>query len=41
MNKDGSLNENAGPFQGQIALLPARMVQQLEADGVLSEGGGL
>jgi len=24
MNKDGSLNENAGPFQGQIALLPAR-----------------
>jgi len=25
MNKDGSLNENAGPFKGKIALLPARM----------------
>jgi valyl-tRNA synthetase len=36
MNKDGSLNENAGPFQGQDRFVARKnVVQQLEADGVL------
>ena len=36
MNKDGSLNENGGPFQGQDRFVARRnVVQQLEADGVL------
>ena len=36
MNKDGTLNENAGPFQGQDRFVARRhVVQQLEADGVL------
>lgn len=36
MNKDGTLNENAGPFQGQDRFVARQnVVQQLEADGVL------
>lgn len=36
MNKDGSLNENAGPFQGQDRFVARKnVVQQLEADGFL------
>lgn len=36
LNKDGSLNENAGPFQGQDRFVARRnVVQHLEADGVL------
>ncbi len=36
MNKDGSLNENGGPFQGQDRFVARRnVVQQLEVDGVL------
>jgi valyl-tRNA synthetase len=36
MNKDGTLNENAGPFQGQDRFVARRnVVQQLETDGVL------
>ena len=36
MNKDGSLNENAGPFQGQDRFVARKnVVQQLQADGVL------
>jgi len=36
MNKDGTLNENAGPFQGQDRFVARKnVVQQLEADGVL------
>jgi valyl-tRNA synthetase len=36
MNKDGSLNENAGEFQGQDRFVARKnVVQRLEADGVL------
>ncbi|MBE9192879.1 valine--tRNA ligase [Gloeocapsopsis crepidinum LEGE 06123] len=36
MNKDGTLNENAGPFQGQDRFVARKnVVQRLEADGVL------
>ncbi|MBV9388875.1 MAG: valine--tRNA ligase [Chroococcidiopsidaceae cyanobacterium CP_BM_ER_R8_30] len=36
MNKDGSLNENAGPFQGQDRFVARKnVVQQLAADGFL------
>ncbi len=36
MNKDGSLNENAGPFQGQDRFVArTNVVQQLETDGFL------
>ncbi|HEY9740880.1 MAG TPA: valine--tRNA ligase [Coleofasciculaceae cyanobacterium] len=36
MNKDGSLNENAGPFQGQDRFDARKnVVKQLEADGFL------
>lgn len=36
LNKDGSLNENAGPFQGQDRFVARKnVVQRLEADGVL------
>lgn len=36
MNKDGSLNENAGPFQGQDRFAARKnVVKQLEADGFL------
>ncbi|AFZ31327.1 valyl-tRNA synthetase [Gloeocapsa sp. PCC 7428] len=36
MNKDGTLNENAGPFQGQDRFVARKnVVQQLETDGVL------
>jgi valyl-tRNA synthetase len=36
MNKDGSLNENAGAFQGQDRFLARKnVVQRLEADGIL------
>ena len=36
LNKDGSLNENAGSFQGQDRFVARKnVVQQLEADGVL------
>jgi valyl-tRNA synthetase len=36
MNKDGSLNENAGPFQGQDRFAARRnVVKQLETDGFL------
>ncbi|OCR00580.1 valine--tRNA ligase [Oscillatoriales cyanobacterium USR001] len=36
MNKDGSLNENAGPFQGQDRFAGRRnVVKQLETDGFL------
>jgi valyl-tRNA synthetase len=36
MNKDGSLNENAGPFEGQDRFVARKnLVKQLEADGVL------
>lgn len=36
MNKDGSLNENAGPFQGQDRFVARKnVVQRLEADGFL------
>jgi valyl-tRNA synthetase len=36
MNKDGSLNENAGPFQGQDRFVARRnVVQRLEDDGYL------
>ncbi|MGB3403601.1 MAG: valine--tRNA ligase [Microcoleaceae cyanobacterium] len=36
MNKDGSLNENAGPFEGQDRFTARKnVVKQLEADGVL------
>lgn len=36
MNKDGSLNENGGPFQGQDRFVARKnVVQQLQADGVL------
>jgi len=38
MNKDGSLNENAGPFQGQT-FCPQECGATTEADGVLGEGG--
>lgn len=36
MNKDGTLNENAGPFQGQDRFVARKnVVQRLEADSVL------
>ena len=36
MNKDGSLNENAGPFQGQDRFAARRnVIKQLETDGFL------
>ncbi|MES1025977.1 valine--tRNA ligase [Gloeocapsa sp. BRSZ] len=36
MNKDGTLNENAGPFQGQDRFVARKnVVQRLETDGVL------
>ena len=36
MNKNGSLNENAGPFQGQDRFVARKnVVQRLEADGFL------
>jgi len=36
MNKDGTLNENAGPFQGQERFVARKnVVQRLETDGVL------
>jgi valyl-tRNA synthetase len=36
MNKDGTLNENAGPFQGQDRFVARKnVVQRLEADGFL------
>jgi valyl-tRNA synthetase len=36
MNKDGSLNENAGPFEGQDRFVARKnLVKQLEEDGVL------
>ena len=36
MNKDGSLNENAGAFQGQDRFIARKnVVQRLEADGIL------
>ncbi|MBW4574406.1 MAG: valine--tRNA ligase [Aphanothece sp. CMT-3BRIN-NPC111] len=36
MNKNGSLNENAGPFQGQDRFVARKnVVQQLESDGFL------
>ena len=36
MNKDGSLNENAGPFQGQGRFIARKnVVKRLESDGVL------
>ena len=36
LNKDGSLNENAGPFQGQDRFVARKnVVQRLEADAVL------
>ncbi|HEY9747374.1 MAG TPA: valine--tRNA ligase, partial [Allocoleopsis sp.] len=36
MNKDGSMNENAGPFQGQDRFVARKnVVARLEADGVL------
>ncbi len=36
MNKDGSLNENAGPFQGQDRFVARKnVVQRLESDGLL------
>ncbi|GAB1542835.1 hypothetical protein NUACC21_55090 [Scytonema sp. NUACC21] len=36
MNKDGSLNENAGPFQGQDRFVARKnVVSRLETDGVL------
>jgi valyl-tRNA synthetase len=36
MNKDGSLNENAGPFQGQDRFVARKnVVKRLEADGFL------
>jgi valyl-tRNA synthetase len=36
MNKDGTLNENAGPFQGQDRFVARKnVVRRLEADGVL------
>jgi valyl-tRNA synthetase len=36
MNKDGSLNENAGPFHGQDRFVARKnVVQRLEADGFL------
>ncbi|WP_017316968.1 valine--tRNA ligase [Mastigocladopsis repens] len=36
MNKDGTLNENAGPFQGQDRFIARKnVVERLEADGFL------
>jgi len=38
LNKDGSLNENAGPFEGQDRFVARqKVVQRLEADGYLGK----
>ncbi len=42
MNKDGTLNENAGEFQGQDRFVARKnVVSRLEADGVSGEDGRL
>jgi valyl-tRNA synthetase len=42
MNKDGTLNDKAGPFEGQDRFEARKnVVNRLEDDGRLGEGGGL